>query len=110
MPELPQISPICPFEHEIALIVSGDRCHESDNVRVIALGNLFVCFDFLLPLFFKIAHRGLVIGIGAMKFLDGNTGVLTIDDINVSEHYGTKFRKRWKLSHGHRSFDGQDGQ
>lgn len=93
VPELPQVPPVCPLEHEIAFIVSGDRCHEPNNVRVIALGNLFVCFDFLLPLFLKVTHRPLVFGVGAMQFLDGNTGVLTINNTHVSEPYEMEFGK-----------------
>lgn len=31
-PEVAQVSSICPFEHEITVMLSGDRCYESNDV------------------------------------------------------------------------------
>lgn len=84
-PELPQIASVRPLEHEIALMVSGDRRKKIDDVRMIDLGNLFVRFDFFSPLIFKFALLGSVFGVGLLHFLDCNVGLCNNSTTYVSK-------------------------
>jgi hypothetical protein len=90
LPKFPQVPPIRPSKHKVALspvsssaIPSSDSRNELDDILVVEFVSVNMGLDLPFPLFVQLAQFLFIVSVDLFDLLDGNIGAATVELVKV---------------------------